>query len=379
MAHSTVCLSTANTLSYPQGGHLWVFINWALGLRACGFHVTWLDVVQQHASIADIEHQYAALRRALTPFGLQDSIAIDCIADEDCSLGLKRADLPILEERDSFELLVDLRYDLPRRIVSRFHRSILVDVDPGQLQLAIVKGTYAIPSHDVLFSIGENVGRLKWAQTIGREWLHTPPCVYLDEWPVVGRAQDAPWTTIAHWWGHWTMDEVGNGFPDGKRDAFLPYLGLPSRVRAPFELALNLGAAPEEKRMIEAHGFSVCDAHNVAATPGDYRRYVQRSAGEFSCAKPSYVRLNTGWISDRTLCYLASGKPCVVQYTGPNQDLPSEMGGLRRFINFDDAARCMEHVIDNYEAESQAARALAEQVFDSTKIITQMLSRADSR
>src|SRR5262249_17788944 len=144
----------------------------------------------------------------------------------------------------------------------------------------------------------------------GKAWIHTHPSVYLPEWPVCPAPPNAAWTTVAHWWGN----EWGNG----KRDGFAPLMDIPSVVSAPFKLALDETIV--EGPLIEDHGFELVHAHNVAATPLDYRSFIQQSLGEFSAAKPSYVRQRSAWISDRTVCYLASGKPCVVEYTGSIED-----------------------------------------------------------
>lgn len=369
-----VCLSTANTLAYPQGGHLWVFINWALGLRACGCNVVWLDVMPPETLVDEVGRKYRVLREALRPFGLDGAIAVDRFGDDDLTPALQDAGLPTLEDRANCELLVDLRYDLPRRLVRRHRRSVLVDLDPGQLQLALAQGKYAPALHDVFFSIGESTGSNGVASD--KAWLHTPPCVALDQWPVVAGEPGQPWTTVAHWWGGWMTDDEGNAFPDAKRDGFLPYLDVPSKVSARFELALNLGDAPAEKEMIESHGFKVVDAHGVAGSPLDYRRFIQRSAGEFSCAKPSYVQLRTAWLSDRTVCYLASGKPCVVQSTGPSKVLPDDGMGLQRFTDFSGAVAGVERVLRDYPAHARAARALAEELFDAKRVVTRVLTVA---
>ena len=112
--------------------------------------------------------------------------------------------------------------------------------------------------------------------------------------------------------------------------------------------------------MIESHGFKVHDAHKIVATPVDYRSFIQNSAGEFSCAKASYVKRKTAWISDRTLCYLACGRPCVVQNTGPSRLLPTH-SGLHRFSDLSGAVKAINTVIENYEREALAARSIAEE------------------
>jgi hypothetical protein len=365
-----LCLSTSNTLAYPQGGHLWVFINWALALRACGCDVVWLDVISPDTPLQKAVDAYHTLRGALRPFALADSIAVDTLGEDDATMQLRNVGLPTLDELDPGELLLDLRYDLPHRLIKRYRRSALIDLDPGQLQLAILQGKYRPPAHDILFSVGERVPEF---QKSGREWLHTFPCVALEQWPVGRASPAAPWTTVSHWWGAWMMDPEGNLFPDAKKDGFRPYMGLPSKVPARFELALSLGGDEAERRWIEAHGFRVVDAHQLTSTPDDYRQYIQRSAGEFSCAKPSYVKLRTAWLSDRTVCYLASGKPCVVQWTGPSKALP-DAGGLCRFVELDDAVACMKRVIADYPAQCEAARALAESHFAGQNVAARLLS-----
>src|SRR5262249_10586837 len=125
-----------------------------------------------------------------------------------------------------------------------------------------------------------------------------------------------------------------------------------------------------------SHGFKVHNAHEIAASPFDYRSFIQNSAGEFSCAKPSYVKRQAAWISDRTVCYLASGRPCVVQNTGPGSLLPADCSGLHRFSDLGSATAAINHVIENYESEARAARSLAEEFFDAHKVCRSLLTRA---
>src|SRR5256885_2057417 len=116
-------------------------------------------------------------------------------------------------------------------------------------------------------------------------------------------------------------------------------------------------------------------ACEVAGTPEMYQAYIQRSRGEFSCAKPSYIKLQTSWISDRTICYLASGKPVVVQHTGPSSFLP-DGEGMFRFLTLQDAANALEVINSSYRRQSQAARQIAERHFDSKQVVTEVLTHA---
>jgi hypothetical protein len=141
------------------------------------------------------------------------------------------------------------------------------------------------------------------------------------------------------------------------------------------ELALDLKPGNEQRCMLEDRGWTVVDSHEVAATPWDYQRYIQDSFGEFSCAKPACLKLENAWVSNRTLCYLASGKPAVVQHTGSSKFLP-DSAGLFRFRDLKQAAQFVENVVVDYENQSKLARALAEEFFDARKVVGALLERA---
>ena len=119
-------------------------------------------------------------------------------------------------------------------------------------------------------------------------------------------------------------------------------------------------------------------SREVAGTPESYRTYIQRSRGEFSVAKPTYVQLASGWISDRTVCFLASGKPAVVQYTGPSGYLP-DAEGVVRFRTMDEAVRALALVESDYERHCRSARRLAEEHFDAGRVVGRVLETALAR
>ncbi|MGE5219860.1 MAG: hypothetical protein ACM3SP_22900 [Chloroflexota bacterium] len=357
-------MSTKETLSYPQGGHLWVFINWALGFRACGCEVSWLEVVPPEMSPDELSVALRRLKELLTPFGLADAVLISRLSDD-----------PSISEDEigPFDFLFDMRYDLPERLRNRARRSALLDMDPGQLQIAIACGEYRDPQHNAFFTIGSSGTPQARFPDLGKHWIYTPPAVYLPEWPSCAAPEGAAWSTVAHWWGSWMVDESGNHFPNGKRDGFLPLMRVPTEVKTRFVLALD---ETGEREWIEAHGFEVGDAHTVGSTPLEYRAFIQQSLGEFSAAKPSYVLLQTAWMSDRTVCYLASGKPCVIENTGSLQalGLPRFDKGLHRFSGQTDAVQALKCVLADYEKEAIAARQIAEECFDAHKICHRILT-----
>jgi hypothetical protein len=367
-----VCLS-ANTLSYPEGGgHLWIYLEWALGLRALGCRVLWLETVERNTPADEVRTLVASLKGRLEPFGLADSLALCSEDGEPLPLEAGGAE-PDLDA----DLLLNLQYSTSPRIVERFRRSALIDIDPGLLQTWMAGGTVNVARHSVYFSIGETVGQPGAGfPNLGLEWHHTPPCVALDWWPVAPAAADAAFTTISHWYEDEWVEEAGEWYRNDKRTGFLPYLALPRRTSQPLELALCLASDEEEDRqLLLEHGWRLRHSYAVTSTPAEYQRYIQGSRGEFSCAKPSYVRLNTAWVSDRTVCYLASGKPVVVEHTGPSRYLP-DAEGMFRFRNVEEAAAQLEAIAADYERQCRLARALAEEYFDARKVVGRVLERA---
>jgi hypothetical protein len=395
----TVCLSTNTTLNYPQGGgHLWVFLNWALGLRALGCEVIWLETVSneervaalgrrrglgsdglaEHASdLADeVQANVATLKGRLEPYGLAERLALHSWSGEALPGEVAKGCLD-LEAATEADLLLNLRYNLPDDVVARFRRSALLDIDPGLLQLWMSQRLVSVPQHDLYFTIGETVGQPgAWFPDMGLKWHYTPPPVYLPEWPPVRADSMAPYTTVSHWWAEEWVEIQGELRDNNKRTAFLAYSDLPARTSTPLELALCLAPGDEEDGwFLEERGWKIRHAWTVSSEPEQYRAYVQQSRGEFSVVKPSCVWLNNAWISDRTLCYLASAKPAVVQHTGPSRFLP-DSEGLFRFRNLEEAARALSAVESDYERQCRLARELAEEHFDAQKVVGRVLERA---
>jgi hypothetical protein len=381
----TVWLS-ADTLTYPKGGgHFWVYLNWALGLRALGVKVVWLEGADPAMPADELRGLVGALHRRLEPYGLANGVALCSTTPEALPPGVTACCRDVEEARDA-DLLLNLAYESCHRALPWFRRSALVDIDPGLLQVWLAEGQVRLPPHDLYFTIGETVGRPgAMFPAGGLEWHYTPPCVSTEWWPVTAAEHDAPFTTVSHWATSTEWVVFGEeSYPNDKRSGFAPLLDLPGHTRVPLELALCLAADErlrlepherEEADSLAARGWRVRHAHAVAAAPWDYQQYIGASRGEFSCVKPSCVRLQNAWVSDRTLCYLASGKPAVVQHTGPSRILP-DAAGLFRFRDLAGAARCLEAAAADYDRHSRLARQLAEEYFDAKKVVGRVLERA---
>jgi hypothetical protein len=373
---TTVCL-LANAIAYPKGGgHLWQYLNWALGLRDIGCEVIWLEVIDQRVPVNEVEAYTAALKTRLGAYDLAECLAVCSITGEPLAHGVVKECLD-LDAAAQANLLLNMRHDPHPDLIQRFRRSAFVDTDPGIQQFWIAKGVIRVAPHDVYFTIGETVGQQSARfPDGGLEWQYTPPCVALDWWPVHRSAEDARFTTVSHWFegSNW-MQEGDEFYSNDKRTGFRPYLDLPRLTTQPLELALCLSGDEQERATLQGRGWRVREAWEITSTPWDYQRYVQTSRGEFSWAKPSYVRMQTAWVSDRTLCYLASGKPAVVQHTGPSRFLP-DSAGLFRFRTLEEAARCLDTVAADYQRHCRLARALAQERFDARNIVNKVLERA---
>lgn len=376
---ATVVLG-AFSFEYPQGGgHRWVYLNWALGLKSLGCRVIWLEVLQAGQSRDAIDVRLEALEDHLRPFDF-DGI---CLWERSPD-GIDREARPYgfdgcldLEEILDADLFLNFRYGTPSAVVSQFRRSALVDIDPGLLQLWMHHGKIEVPRHDLYFTTGETVGTSEALFPDGGvNWHNVRPCVAVDAWPVALPGSDAAFNTVSHWtMGEW-MTDGDEVYSNDKRTGFMPYLDIPAETSVPLELALCLATDEESERaMLEQRGWRVQDAWTVAASPVSYQRYLGQSLGEFSCVKPSCVRLENAWISDRTLCYLASGKPAVVQWTGRSRLLP-DGEGLFRFTTPGEAIKALEEAVADYDHHSEAARRLAEEHYDAKRVVHGVLESA---
>ena len=235
-----------------------------------------------------------------------------------------------------------------------------------------------VAPHDVYFTTGETVGTaLALFPDCGIPWVRIRPPVSLEHWPYAFDPRHQPMTTVSAWDADdWVVDGSAM-YENTKRVAFLQYKDLPGLTDQTLELALYLRTAAdaEDQCLMERHGWRIRPSREVAGSPERYRDYIQNSRGEFSCAKPSCGRFQNAWVSDRTLCYLASGKPVVVQDTGPSRCLP-DGEGMFRFSTLEQAAAALADMNSDYGRHSRAARALAEAHFDAKKVAARILEIA---
>ncbi|MEK6272495.1 MAG: hypothetical protein AABM42_07585 [Actinomycetota bacterium] len=381
---ATIVISPYRATKYlDRAGNFWVYLQYALGLQAVGSDVWWLERLERpgEGSRAGIDappaEQASLLSDALARFGISNAPILYTTEGEDAEhfeptyvgIGARQAE-SVFRRADA---LLNFHQRIHPELLARFQRTALVDIDPGLLQYWMSSGQLQIPDHDVYLTIGETVGTpAAGFPDCGRAWVHIRPPVFLNQWPFTPHRAPAPFTTVSSWYSSEYILEGDGYWDNNKRASWLSFAELPRLTDQPLELATYFGSKDaSERQLLETHGWRVRHAGDVANTPERYRSYIQSSRGEFSCAKPSCSRFQNAWISDRTLCYLASGKPAVVQDTGPSS-VP-DGGGLHRFSTIEEAAAAIAEVNASYNQNCRAARDIAETYFDATRVASRIV------
>ena len=383
-----VAISPYRATKYlDRAGNFWVYLQYALGLQAVGCDVWWLERLEEPGQgtrsglQAPARDQAELLAGTLARFGLRNAPLLYTEGDgaenfDPTWVGVETgtADQAI----GACELLLNFHQKIHPELLARFARTALVDIDPGLLQHWISSGQLAVPGHDLYLTTGETVGTARALfPDCGHDWIHIRPPVFLDEWPYSFDPEAAPFTTVSSWYAsEYIVEPDGSWWDNNKRVQWLALLDLPGRTGEALELATFFGEKDgHERDLLERHGWTVRHAGDVAGTPERYRSYVQGSRGELSPAKPSCMRFQNAWISDRTLCYLASGKPAVVQDTGPSEVIPFGEG-IVRFSTADEAVAALAEVRADYARHARAARDIAESLFDARDVERAILEGA---
>jgi hypothetical protein len=380
----SVVVAAYNVATFPDGGgHLWVYLQYLLALRQLGYEVYWLEGFRTKGRTEQEAMALATFRARMEREGLGDNLILYLTHSKEGSaeppadyMNRSREEAEAIFERA--DLLLNFHYLISPGLLAKFRRTALIDIDPGLLQFWISRDQLRVPRHDIYFSTGETVGQHgSKIPDCGIDWIHMPPAVCLDRWPYQFDARCATFTTVSSWdSSDWIVD--GNeSYENTKRAAFLEFAELPSLTPQRLELALFLRWERDfaDAKELERRGWRIRPSREVAAGPETYQAYIQQSRGEFSCAKRSCMKFQNAWVSDRTLCYLASGKPVVVQNTGASALLPNGEG-MFRFSTLQEAADAIGAVNADYEHHCRAARKLAERHFDAYKVLREVLSRA---
>ncbi len=374
---TTIVVSAYNVADFPQGGgHFWVYMQYVQGLRRLGCDVYWLEAFRGSGDPQRDSEALSTFAQRMERFGLAGKLILYSgpVGSREY-LGVRPAEAEAVFGRA--DLLLNFHYGIDPALLSCFRRTALVDIDPGLLQFWISRGQVTVSPHDRYFTTGETVGTpAARFPDCGLSWLRIRPPVCLDLWPYIREPGGDAFRTVSSWWGlDWLVDG-DQVLENTKRVAFLRFAELPRRTPQKIELALFLiDTDAEDRQFMGAQGWRIRHSSEVAGTPETYQAYIQGSRGEFSCAKPSCMLFQNAWVSDRTLCYLASGRPVVVQNTGPSAWLPNGEG-MFRFSTMAEAVDSLAAIDADYARHRRAARELAEACFDARQICERILNLA---
>jgi hypothetical protein len=368
-----------------NSGGAWVRLSWVLGLRRLGFDVWFVEQIDEAACVdaagAPVAFAESENRRyfdqVVERFGLEGRASLLYEGGRE-SAGVPLAELlPVAQEA---RLLVNVSGHLDLEpLMSRLRRKAYVDLDPGFTQFWHADGTGGarLDGHDVHFTVGENIGRPDCPiPTCGLDWKAVRAPAVLEDWPVARGGDTDRFTTIGAWRGPFGPVHFGGHTYSLKVHEFRKVIELPRRSQQRFEIALDIHPGDERDReALEANGWRLVDPRVTVPGPLEFREYVQGSGAEFSVAQGIYVATNSGWFSDRTVRYLASGRPVLVQDTGFSANLPVGEG-LLAFTDLEGAVEGAERIARDYEAHRRAARAVAEAHFDSDTVLSRFLEEA---
>jgi hypothetical protein len=251
---------------------------------------------------------------------------------------------------------------------------VYLDVDPAFIQLWHAQGIdMRFAGHTHFVTIGQAIGEADCpVPTCGLSWITTPQPIVLAHWPVAERIVYDGLTTVGNWRGYGSVEHEGV-FYGQKAHSLRQYMTLPRLTAERFLPALSIhpGETADLAALAE-NGWQLLDPARVAGTPAAYRQFIQESKAEFGIAKSGYVVSRCGWFSDRSVCYLASGRPVIAQETGFSRFLPTG-AGLFAFSNPEEALAVIDEMNRDYAHHSRSARGIAEEHFASDKVLSQLL------
>jgi hypothetical protein len=366
-----------------NGGEPWVRLSWIRGLQRLGFEVYFVEQMRPESFVDasgmvtsfDQSVNLAAFRDIAERFDLSDTSAL-IYGEAEKTFGLTYDQL--LDISSHADILVNITGNLRlAEMKARVRRRVYIDEDPGFTQFWYSQGVVnaLLADHDFYFTVGENIGTRRCSIPVGDiRWHSYRQPVVLNDWPLQSSNPPYRFTTVASWRGSYGSVQVGDTTFGLKAHEFRKFVDLPMKVDAPFEIALDIHESDgEDLALLCGHGWRIVDPRVVAHEPLTFQRYIQASSAEYSVAQGMYVDTNSGWFSDRSVRYLASGKPVLVQDTGFSDNYPVG-DGLLAFRNMGDAVTGAGAIFRDYANHSRAARALAEEYFDSDKVLADILA-----
>ncbi len=360
-----------------HGGATWAVLQYLLGFRDLGHEVVFVEQIDPGSlrptgsSLGESDN-HAYMRSVAERFGLGDSWAL--LEEGTYRTAGLTYDALRAAARDA-DVLINISGILTdENLMAAARTKVYLDLDPAFNQLWHAQGIdMHFEGHDCFVTVGQAIGTPDCTiPTSGIDWIPTVPPVQLEHWPVA--AGGARFTTIGNWRGYGSVEHEGVKYGQ-KAHSMRDLMALAARTDTPFLLALDIhpGETPDLEAL-DRNGWQIVAPATVAADPDSYKEFIAGSQAELGIAKSGYVLSRCGWFSDRSACYLASGKPVVAQDTAFARFLPTG-AGLLSFASEDDALAGVEDVRSDYARHARAAREIAEEHLDSRKVLAGLLER----
>ena len=359
-----------------RGGHVIYLAQWLHGLERLGHRVLFLELVPQAPTSEALRFYERTINRWWYPG--QTALLLEKTHHSLFGLDLQQ----VLKEIESAAALITLAVPGSRvapPLVSNLRPRILVDQDPGfsQLWSAAKDPLDIFGEHDFYFTVGGNVGSSRCRLPChGISWRPLWNPVVLDWWQPSAAVERDVFTTVASWWSQGYL-EFECQWLGPKSEEFRKFIDTPRLAEEPLEVIADVEPDHEDYALFQSRGWRF-NRPELVQTASLYHDYITGSAGEFSCAKGVYVGTRCGWFSDRSSCFLAAGRPVVLQDTGFADLLPAGRG-LFAVASSEQAAEALKEVRRDYRAHAAAARQIAVEHFDSNKILSRMLAEAGIR
>lgn len=370
-----------------NGGLAWLHLQFILGLRRLGWNVLFVDRLEPEMCFDEAtrstfcaESESAGrFLEVMQAFGLSGSNARSPAFSLICNRGEQVFGVPyreVLELAGEADLLLNVMgYLDDEAILRRVRRRVFVDIDPGFGQMWRALGLHdTFRGHDDFVTLGRNIGRSHCPiPTCGLKWITMPQPVVLDQWPAQLSSEGA-FTGIGAWRGPNAPIEYDGRTYGLRCHEFRKFVGLPALCPGTkFEMAFEIhpGDAKDIQRL-RAEGWSLVDPKIVVGGPSEYRDFIARSKAEYLVPKQMYVDTNSGLVSDRSVYYLASGRPVLMRDTSIRNLYPTGEG-LLTFSTLEEAAAGVQAINGDYARHAIAARRIAVEYFDSDRVLSRLL------
>jgi len=363
-----------------HGGATWAVLQYVLGLKRLGHEVLFIEPMKASSQRPPkvplpASDNVTYFREVTRQFGMERASALLIEGGKE-TIGVTYGDLVRFAKKA--DLLINVSGMLTdRALLNVIPRRVYLDLDPAFIQ--VWHHAYGIDmrfaAHTHFVTVGQRVGLHDCpVPTCGLRWLKTQQPVVLDEWPFTEPREDAEFTTVGNWRGYGSVEFDGRHYGQ-KAHSLRQFIALPRFTRE--KLAPALAIHPGEESDIAAlaeNGWKIQDPGRVASSPSSYRCFIQQSKAEFGIAKSGYAASSCGWFSDRSGCYLASGRPVIAQRTGFEEFLPVG-SGLFAFDSLEQILAAIEELRRDYRRHARAAREIAEERLDARKVLPRLLDQ----